>query len=447
AAFVLEQRLIDLGQGSEEEKLARLQAARAAYEQALAEAGLDRIEAVDDAEEAANDRALQRYEERIRQVGRFTDVLVDNLVLALDFERDFTDAQIALQRAGFAEQRDLLEDQLRNRDLTVAEYEQRKRRLAFETAEFEKAVEQDRFNFVRESIRALRDVAIQAVADQVKEYIAQKTIELLFTQTTEAQKTAVTVAGAKARKVANAVEGESALLVAAKTMASAVASFIKSVATLPFPFNLAAGATVVGGAIALYNGAKSALGFAEGGAVLPQGGGYTGRGPRQQSAGVGLVEYHRGEVVMEKPIVDGQLGEWMTLRALTQRGLKLSNLFHAAGLSGYSEGGAVATLAPVVVPPVRLPSASSRSGDESAAELRAIRKQLAQQNRTIAQIGGAAERSARVAADTRANPAVAVFDRRQAGRGRRLGSEYERGRTQRLGRPNTRPNNGRPPRQ
>ncbi|MEL7170954.1 MAG: hypothetical protein AAGN64_16535, partial [Bacteroidota bacterium] len=409
----------------------------------LAEAGLDRIEAVDDAEEAANDRALQRYEERIRQVGRFTDVLVDNLVLALDFERDFTDAQIALQRAGFAEQRDLLEDQLRNRDVTRAEYERRRQRLAFESAEFEKAVEQDKFDFVSESIRALRDVAIQAVADQVKEYIAQKTAELLFGQTVERGKTAATVEGSALRIAAFVKEGAAALFNAGKTMVSAVATLVKSIAGLGFPLALLVGGGAIAGLIGLYTAAKSALGFAEGGAVLPQGGGYTGRGPRQQSAGVGLVEYHRGEVVMEKPIVDGQLGEWMTLRALTQRGLKLSDLFHAAGLSGYSEGGAVATLAPVVVPQVRLPSASPQSVDESAAELRAIRKQLAQQNRTIAQIGGAAERSARVAADTRANPPQVVVTRRDAGRIGRLSAERSRGSRQRLGRPNTRSRNSR----
>ncbi|EIQ01641.1 hypothetical protein OpiT1DRAFT_00213 [Opitutaceae bacterium TAV1] len=62
-------------------------------------------------------------------------------------------------------------------------------------------------------------------------------------------------------------------------------------------------------------------------------GGYTGAGNRYQPAGL----VHKGEVVLEKPLVDGQVGEVMSLRAALQAGVPARDLL--SGLAGYAGGG------------------------------------------------------------------------------------------------------------
>ncbi|MEM8598810.1 MAG: phage tail tape measure protein [Bacteroidota bacterium] len=414
AAFVLEQRLISISEASEEEKLGRLQAARAAFNQALQEADLSRIEATADAERDAAQEAERLYEDRVRQVRRFTDIIIGNLVNLFRTEQGLSEAQVALRRASLEEETRTLEEQLSQRAITYADYQRERQRIALETAEFERQVEADKFSFFEATSGALLDLALSAGAELLSEFIAQQLARLTLTQTTTAAATTAQVA-------------------AATTIASAYApaAAAASIATFGAAAGAGTAAAVAGTttyAALIKSLSAAAAGFAEGGvvlprsALLPRGGGYTGAGPRHESAGFGLVEYHRGEVVMEKAIVDGQLREWMMLRQLAQRGLRLSDLLRSAGLS-YEGGGEVSALASVVVPPVRL-AAASVSTDETAAEVHALRLGLAARDRVLQEQGRQLARQGDEIARLKAQPAPVVVDPRTARDINRQGTRY-----------------------
>ncbi|MEL7168147.1 MAG: hypothetical protein AAGN64_02230, partial [Bacteroidota bacterium] len=123
--------------------------------------------------------------------------------------------------------------------------------------------------------------------------------------------------------------------------------------------------------------------------------------------------------------------------------------FEGAGdrspIPGYVNGGLVTD---AVLPPVAelmpLPIASAPvdlSGIETRLDAANANTRAAVE--VAMRATATAERVARVAADTRANPAPVVVTRRNAGQIGRLSAERARGSRQRLGRPNTRSGNPR----
>jgi len=221
---------------------------------------------------------------------------------------------------------------------------------------------------MKRSARAVRKVAVQAIKRELSEYVASKAAELLLGKSTEEGKTAATSAGAATRAgaevsasattqaaktteaathtaaestktgatlsgvatrmAAMTTEIAQSLASAAASMANAVAKVISSVASLG-PLAIPVAAAAVGGLVAIYKGAKSALGFAEGG--------YTGEGGKREVAGV----VHGGEYVFHQEAVRGDRKGFDGLMTAMKDGVTPDQLMTAAGLPGYADGGFV----------------------------------------------------------------------------------------------------------
>lgn len=311
------------------------------------------LEAIKETEKAQE----EAFERRLRLVRRFTDAFVDLAFDELTRQPDMTDAQIDIQRLQFDEEEKALTKSLRSREISQKEYDLRMRALAEERAAFEKEVERDKAGFIERTYREMGGVAIEIVKDWLKNEIALKLASLKIHEGFELKKTAATIAGVAERAAAVATEVAKDLYGAAASIVNAVANAVKWMANKFGPLALLAIPALGAAAYVGFQGVKKTFGFASGGGVLPRGGGYTGPGPRYQSAGVDLVEYHRGEVVMEEPIVRGQLKEWLTLRRLAQRGVKISHLLSVAGIptneGSYASGGLVEA-SRVLAPPVNV---------------------------------------------------------------------------------------------
>lgn len=373
----------------EEEKTARLDAIAAELNAARAEADAERLAQATAAEREHTEEIRRQYEERMRAVRRYTDVVVDAAWEAFDASRRMTDLDVEYSGFQFEERGRRLRESLADGRISHREYDLEVRRLAQDRAEFEKRVEAERAGFLEKSVRGVAAVAIEAGREALKEFVAQKMMELLFHETTEAGKTTATLAGAAARIPALIAEGAAALASAAKSIYEAAAKIASGLASLLGPFAIAAIPAAVASLYAVFKGLQSALGFAQGG--------YTGPGHRYEPAGI----VHRGEFVIEKPLVDRTGPEaYYRLREALRAGITPDELLVAAGAAerGYADGGYVEALSGAALnlrpAPASAASASAPGGpdlselieaqERQTREIKALRREMGEREMHVA---------------------------------------------------------------
>ncbi|MEO0858811.1 MAG: hypothetical protein AAFY55_18370, partial [Bacteroidota bacterium] len=336
---------------------------------------------------------LQRsaFEERARLIEGYLNAAFDAVREAFSYERELTDEQIAAERRGFEEREANLVESLRNRTATEAEYEADRKALAADRAAFEEEVRQDQISKTARALVALSDLIKQAALDAIQAELA-------------------------------------------KAAASAVASLIAG--PLGFFGGILAAGAAIGSVFALGETIRNTAGFDGGGFVGAEGQRGRDTVPAMLGKGEAVINRHQ-QAYVQRALVN-------------EYGFGLQGLFDKVDTPHYlTTGGSPGTL-----PSIR-PDVQALIGGESVnIDTSKLEKLLEDGNRQAAQIGAsaqrastAAERAARVAEDTRANPPSPVFTRRNAGQASRYGAEFQRGQTQRLGRPNTRLANGRPARE
>ncbi len=186
-----------------------------------------------------------------------------------------------------------------------------------------------------------------AIGQMLTEYIKNKMIEAAIASSTEKTKQAAVIQTAAVEQAANAATQTSLVVTvglkiksAFASIAGAIAAGFKWLVSTLGPFGLAAGIGLGAAIVAAFKSLLSGIGFA--------GGGYTGKGDKSEPAGV----VHRDEVVFESEITRKNLSELLGLRALLQKGYKLSNILNPVislpGVSlqplrqvGYATGGLV----------------------------------------------------------------------------------------------------------
>lgn len=373
----------------------------------------------------------QTFEERKRLVEGYTNSVISLYRDALDIEARFSQEDIDRENEGFAERERNLKDSLRNRSITYAEYERERTALARDRAEFERELEEDQNRTVIALKEGLRDFLLDIGQDILADFIARKFTELTVEQTTEAGKTAAKTAGSAARIAAAGAEVASSLVSAGASIVDAIAKFISSI-PLPFPLNIGAAIAIPPTVIGIFNGAKSALGF--------DGGGFVGRsGERGRDTVPAMLG--RGEAVLNR-----HQQAYVEQALVKEYGFGLHRLFDQVQTPHYlTTGGAAGTL-----PSIRPDVSALIGGGTVEIDTSRLEQLIEQGNRQTAEIGKSAQQAAqsaegaaRVAADTRRNPAPVNINRRDSGRIGRLSGERRRATTQRLGRPNTRNRGGR----
>jgi hypothetical protein len=321
------------------------------------EARKDDEEEIADARERGLRIALDLYDQQVARSRQLVRDIFSAIEAAARFEPRFSGAEVDLRRDQFAEEEEQLRNSLETRAISQEEYHRRMRELALERSEFEKEVERDRASFIERSVVNLKELAISAALDALKEKAAAWiTEQVLFTQK-EATKTGAQAAGTAARSALSLQEVAANVASAASAIATAVANAIRWVfTTIPFPLSLAVAGGAAASVIALWRGARSELGFAEGG--------YTGRGAREAPAGV----VHKDEFVLTKRAVRGRPQPFYRLMAALERGqvapgdldewlkalgagggLSAGSVSAALGIPGFQEGGfadAAAVLTP-----------------------------------------------------------------------------------------------------
>ncbi|NBC16706.1 MAG: phage tail tape measure protein [Bacteroidetes bacterium] len=346
-------------------------------------------EAIADARERGLRIALDLYDQQVARSRQIVRDVFSAIEAAARFESRFSDAEIDLQRDRFAQEEEELRNSLETRAISQEEYHRRMRELAVDRSEFEKEVERDRASFISRSVVNLKNLAIQAALDALKEKAAAWITEQVLFAEKEATKTGTQAAGTAARSALSLQEIAANVASAASAIATAVANAIRWVfTTIPFPLSLAVAGGAAASVIALWRGARNQLGFAEGG--------YTGRGAREEPAGV----VHRDEFVLTKRAVRGRPQPFYRLMAALERGQVApsdldawlrtlgagyatgASVMASLGLPGFAEGGFAdaAVLTPAVPGGTTPPSVDMEPVRQ---EVRQLRGQVADLVRTL----------------------------------------------------------------
>ena len=303
-----------------------------------------RLDALNESFEEAR-RQAELFDNQMRQAAqsavRFGGQVIGAFGDAATARRRFTENDVALRKADYAADLRNLQDQLADGLLSRQEYNLEARALAEERSRFEKEAQADAAGFVQRSVQNLYQVVGQELQAYLAQYAASKIAERLIAGKTEAQKTALAQQGVVARIALQGQEVLASLKSAAASMVDAVAKAIKAVASLPFPVNVIVGAASVGGITLLYKGAKSQLGFEEGGSpsqrvrdIRAGRGGHTGHGLRHRLGGVDEMAWHMGEFIYTERATKGQIREHYALMKLLEQGHRLRDILTAAMRAG-----------------------------------------------------------------------------------------------------------------
>lgn len=303
----------------------------------------------------------------------------------------YSDDEAQRRRERFAAEERDIRASLRRREGDRAEHERRLRELRTERDAFERQVELDNRSAVVRGAEAMYESLRARAQEWLVEVAARAARELVFHEATENGKTVVTLSGTALRIAAGAKEAAADLAAAGASMVRAAAAWIADAVKKLGMFSLAAIPVGVAGLYGAYQGAKSLFGFRQGG--------YTGDGRDDEIAG----PVHRGEVVLEAPIVRGQLGDVLALRKLLQAGVSAADLVAMAGLPGGDPSAmAVATpyAAPAAAPAVDLAPllaeqrATRQLLDRQAAEITRLARPRVVDDRTARRLARAAQREA-----------------------------------------------------
>ena len=246
------------------------------------------------------DSILDRREKRIQQ---FTQRVIAAVVNASRVQRRYTDLDVEYERFQQKKRLDDLERSLREGQITREEYNLQRRKLAQDTADFERDVERDNSRVVRSLISGVTDAIISELEKRAAAFIANQIAMLISSQ--------ASTAAAAASSTAAATEIAAAAAPAAATM---------SIATLGGA--AAAGAAAAVAAIGLIYAAVK--GFDEGG--------YTGRKGSKEVAGV----VHGDEFVFTSKAVRGNPAPFYALmKALEQGAVNPESLFGFLSGAGY----------------------------------------------------------------------------------------------------------------
>jgi|GEM_PF-4170990 len=274
AAYQTEmERIRDAGM-TEVEARAATAAAEIALDQSIEDARRDAAR-----ETAEIQRRLEQ--ERLEQMRGYVNQAFDVIVQAGQRERRYTDAQVARERRGFDEQETELRKSLRQRRITTQEFNDQMAELAERRAAFEKDAAADSASFVTDVLIGMVGIAKAAALEIIKAELAKAATTAIFN-----------VQKGGWGKIAAGVGGPVGVAALAAATFAAVWGLEKVI--------------------------RGAAGFATGG--------YTGAGGRYDVAGFA----HRGEVILESPIVSGQERDWLEIRRLAQSGVPARAFLDAA---------------------------------------------------------------------------------------------------------------------
>jgi hypothetical protein len=161
---------------------------------------------------------------------------------------------------------------------------------------------------------SMRDSFMNAIGQMLAEYVRNKLTELAMTQTVEGEKQASVLKTVAVEMAAYAKTIPMKIQSAFATIAGAIAEGFKWLVSTLGPLGLGAGIGLGAAIIAAFKGLIGNLGFSSGG--------YTGKGGKEEPAGV----VHRDEVVFESEITKKNLSDLLGLRALLQKGYRLKDL-------------------------------------------------------------------------------------------------------------------------
>ncbi len=247
----------------------------------------------------------------------FTDFLKDFAMDELQRKRQYTDADVQLQKYRFKQELEDLKRQLKEGEITREEYMLRRRVAEENEAEYLKQVEEDRQTWTQRLWQSSQKFLLQLLGDWLSKFAATKLAELTIEETTEAQKTAVAKTGTLARIALAGMEIVKKLALGAASILQAIGEGIASLFATLGPFAIAAIPAMIGGVLALWNGLKKILGFKTGG--------YTGDGDENEPAGV----VHKKEYVFRAGLVQREKDNFELLEQYLSSGGTLSRLFFA----------------------------------------------------------------------------------------------------------------------
>jgi len=254
-----------------------------------------------------------------RNVQRFTDAVADTFVRVARQRREITDVDIALEQKNFREEEAALRDSLNRRLISQEDFAIELAALQQERARFEKDVEKDRASFIARSAEELGARLIDIIAQETSKFIANQIARFVFAQTQIAAATATTIAS----------------MVAIGTAAAPAAAAV-SIAT--FGGAAAAGTSAATTGILSITALVKALQASAGAFPSPfEEGGFTGNRNRHQIAGI----VHGGEYVFPERTVRNDVRAFLALDTLLRSGVRLTDLLHSVGVSGFQAGGFV----------------------------------------------------------------------------------------------------------